>query len=108
MRGFWSRKLPAGLLAAVMALSLTPVAFAADCGHNNWSAWQKLDASQHQRRCQSNDCDGIQVAPHKWAAAYETDAGFPLAGVFRLRRANRPHGPYLQRYHEVRFHRPLG
>ncbi len=75
MRGFWSRKLPAGLLAAVMALSLTPVAFAADCGHNNWSAWQKLDDSQHQRKCLTSGCAGTQEAPHKWAAAYETDAG---------------------------------
>ena len=75
MRGFWSRKLPAGLLAAVMALSLTPVAFAADCGHNNWSAWQKLDDSQHQRKCLTSGCTGTQEASHKWAAAYETDAG---------------------------------
>lgn len=74
MKGFWSKKLPAIVLALVMVMGLMPSAFAADCGHNNWSNWQKLDDAQHQRKCLTSGCAGTQEAAHNWAAAYETDA----------------------------------
>ncbi|WP_295579310.1 S-layer homology domain-containing protein [uncultured Oscillibacter sp.] len=73
MKGFWTRKVPACLLAVIMVVSLMPAALAADCGHNNWSSWQKLNDTQHQRKCLTSGCPGTQEANHNWAAAYETD-----------------------------------
>ena len=74
MKGFWSRKLPAFVLALIMTAGVMPAALAADCGHNNWGAWTKLDESKHQRVCLTSGCPGTQEASHSWAAAYETDA----------------------------------
>ena len=57
-----------------MTAGVMPAALAADCGHNNWGAWTKLDESKHQRVCLTSGCPGTQEASHSWAAAYETDA----------------------------------
>ena len=73
MNGFWKKKLPALLLALVMVAGMVPTALAADCGHNNWGSWTKLNDSQHQRTCLTSGCSGTQEANHTWAAAYETD-----------------------------------
>ena len=48
MKRFLKRRLPALMLSAVLVLSLMPTALAADCGHNSWGAWQKLNDQQHQ------------------------------------------------------------
>ena len=64
MNRFWKKRLPAILLAMVMVLGMVPAAMAADCGHNNWGGWQKLDDTKHQRKCLSSDCAGTQEANH--------------------------------------------
>ncbi|MDD3347566.1 S-layer homology domain-containing protein [Oscillibacter sp.] len=74
MKGFLTKKLPAFALAVMMVVSLMPAAMATDCGHNNWSSWQKLNDTQHQRKCLTSGCPGTQEANHNWSAAYETDA----------------------------------
>ena len=76
MNRFWKKRLPAILLAMVMVLGMVPAALAADCGHNNWSGWQKLDDSQHQRKCQTSNCGGTQEANHNWGAGYVTDGSY--------------------------------
>ena len=73
MNRFWKKRLPAILLAMVMVLGMVPAAMAADCGHNNWGGWQKLDDTKHQRKCLSSDCAGTQEANHNWGTAYATD-----------------------------------
>ena len=76
MNRFWKKQLPAMLLALVMVVGLMPTALAVDCGHNNWSSWQKLDDNQHQRKCQTSGCGGTQEANHNWSAAYSTDGSY--------------------------------
>ena len=41
MKSNWKKKLSAFLLALTLIVGLMPTALAADCGHNNWSTWQK-------------------------------------------------------------------
>lgn len=76
MKRFLRKQLPAVLLVLAMMVSLMPAAMAADCGHNNWSSWQKLDNTQYQRKCQSNDCNGTQEANHTWSTTYSTDGSY--------------------------------
>ena len=76
MNRFWKKQLPAMLLTLVMVVGLMPTALAVDCGHNNWSSWQKLDDNQHQRKCQTSGCGGTQEANHNWSAAYSTDGSY--------------------------------
>ena len=62
MKSNWKKKLSASLLALTLIVGLMPTALAADCGHNNWSTWQKLNDQQHQRTCLTSGCTGIQTA----------------------------------------------
>ena len=62
MKSYWKKKLSAFLLALTLIVGLMPTALAADCGHNNWSTWQKLNDQQHQRTCLTSGCDNIQTA----------------------------------------------
>ena len=73
MKRFLKRRLPALMLSAVLVLSLMPTALAADCGHNSWGAWQKLNDQQHQRTCLVSGCSATQEANHSWPSAYETN-----------------------------------
>ena len=74
MKSNWKKKLSAFLLALTLIVGLMPTALAADCGHNNWSTWQKLNDQQHQRTCLTSGCTGIQTANHQWSSVYEKDA----------------------------------
>lgn len=74
MESNWKKKLSASLLALTLIVGLMPTALAADCGHNNWSTWQKLNDQQHQRTCLTSGCTGIQTANHQWSSVYEKDA----------------------------------
>ena len=74
MKRFLKRRLPALMLSAVLTLSLMPTALAADCGHNSWGAWQKLNDQQHQRTCLVSGCSATQGANHSWPSGYETDS----------------------------------
>ncbi|WP_295586829.1 S-layer homology domain-containing protein [uncultured Oscillibacter sp.] len=74
MKHLIRRKLPALILSAVMMLSLMPTALAADCGHNSWGSWQKLNDQQHQRTCLVSGCNAVQTANHSWPSGYEMDA----------------------------------
>ena len=74
MKRFLKRRLPALMLSAVLTLSLMPTALAADCGHNSWGAWQKLNDQQHQRTCLVSGCSATQEANHSWPSGYETDS----------------------------------
>lgn len=78
MKRFLKRRLPALMLSAVLVLSLMPTALAADCGHNSWGAWQKLNDQQHQRTCLVSGCSGSQAASHNWASHYEMDSTYHL------------------------------
>ena len=73
MKRFLKRRLPALMLSAVLMLTLMPTALAADCGHNSWGAWQKLNDQQHQRTCLVSGCSATQEANHSWPSGYETD-----------------------------------
>ena len=74
MKRFLKRRLPALMLCVVLAVSLMPTALAADCGHNSWGAWQKLNDQQHQRTCLVSGCAATQEANHSWPSAYETNS----------------------------------
>lgn len=74
MKSYWKKKLSAFLLALTLIVGLMPTALAADCGHNNWSTWQKLNDQQHQRTCLTSGCDNIQTANHQWSSVYEKNA----------------------------------
>lgn len=73
MKGFWSKKLPAFVLALIMTAGVMPAALAADCGHNNWGAWTKLNDTQHQRVCLTSGCPATQAANHSFTT-YKSDA----------------------------------
>ena len=72
MKKFWSKKLPAFLLALVLVAGMMPAALAAGCQHNSWGNWAKLNDTQHQRKCDVSGCSGTQEANHTWPAAYKT------------------------------------
>ena len=72
MNRFLKKKLPALLLALIMVIGMMPTALAA-CAHNNWSAWTKLDDTQHQRTCLASGCTEVEKAAHGWGSAYEKD-----------------------------------
>ena len=74
MKSYWKKKLSAFLLALTLIVGLMPTALAADCGHSNWSSWQKLNDQQHQRTCLTSGCTGTQSANHQWSSVYEKDA----------------------------------
>lgn len=77
MKGFWSKKLPAFVLALIMTAGVMPAALAVEqspCGHNNWSAWIRLDDDQHQRTCLTSGCSNVDKASHNWSSVYKSDA----------------------------------
>ena len=71
MRNAWKKRLTALALTTVMAIGLTPAALAVSCGHNNWGSWQKLNDTQHQRRCLTSGCTGTEESNHNWGTAYQ-------------------------------------
>ena len=73
MKKFWSKKLPAFLLALVLVAGMMPAALAAGCQHNSWGNWAKLNDEQHQRKCDVSGCNGTQEANHTWPTAYKTE-----------------------------------
>ena len=49
MKSFFTKKLPAILLALTLVGGMMPAALAVSCSHNDWGAWVSLDDTYHQR-----------------------------------------------------------
>ena len=64
MKGFWSKKLPAFLLALVMVAGMMPAALAAHT-HQYPNTWQKND-TQHWRVCTVSGCGIQETGNHVW------------------------------------------
>ena len=71
MKSFFTKKLPAILLALTLVGGMMPAALAVSCSHNDWGAWVSLDDTYHQRKCTVNGCTGTEEAKHTFASAYK-------------------------------------
>ena len=71
MKSFFTKKLPAILLALTLVGGMMPAALAVSCSHNDWGAWVSLDDTYHQRKCTVSGCTGTEEAKHTFASAYK-------------------------------------
>ena len=80
MKGLWSRKLPALVLAAIMTVGLvTPAALAVD--HNYSSKWT-TDATYHWHACTDTGCTARgDYEEHSFGGIQVDFAGAERAGV---------------------------
>jgi len=75
MKNFWKRKLPAFLLALILAAGLVTPALAAPCGdgkHNYPDTWKADNAEIHSRACVVAGCGVSETAPHSFGSPVRT------------------------------------